>query len=136
MAFSNNHTLIAKGTEIKGDLVFVGDLQIEGKVSGCIMAEPGDGSRVVIAETGSVEGDIYSPKVIINGRVLGDVYAAGHVELAKKAEFTGVLTYAELQVVQGATINGKLVRETLENILKAPEAPENPTKIVSLASAP
>lgn len=136
MAFSNNHTLIAKGTQIKGNLFFVGDLQIEGRVLGDVVADATEASRVVIAETGIVEGNIYAPKVIINGQVTGDVHATGQVELAKKAIFTGVLTYCELQVVQGAAINGRLVREDAENIRRAPNEGDAAAKVVNLASAP
>lgn len=120
MAFTNNHTLIAKGTVIRGELHFSGELQIEGKVLGSIIAAAGGNSRVVVAEQGEIEGAIYAPRVLINGKVDGQVYAPALVELAKKAAVTGVIYYHELQVVQGATINANLLRTQASDIPVAP----------------
>ena len=39
MAFSNNHTLISRATKVTGDIYFTGELQLEGKVTGNIIAE-------------------------------------------------------------------------------------------------
>src|SRR5690554_736038 len=109
MAFSNNHTLISRGTKVVGDLHFTGDLQIEGHVCGNIMAESGNDAKLVVADKGVVEGEIRVPMVIINGNVIGNVHSSKHVELAAKAVVEGNVHYQLIEMVKGAQVNGSLV---------------------------
>lgn len=109
MAFSNSHTLIARGAKVIGDLHFSGDLQVEGKVCGNIVAESGNDAKLVVAEKGVIEGEIRVPVVIVNGHVTGDVHAAKHVELAAKAMVEGNVHYQLIEMVKGAQVNGNLV---------------------------
>lgn len=109
MAFSNNHTLISKGTSIVGDVHFAGDLQIEGKVKGNIIVEGGADAKLVVADKGVVEGEIRVPMVVINGKVIGNVYSSKHLELASKAVVEGNVHYQLIEMVKGAQVNGSLV---------------------------
>lgn len=109
MAFSNNHTLISRGTRIVGDLHFSGDLQLEGHVIGNIIAEETKESKLVIADTGTVEGEIRAPMIVVNGRVDGNIHALKHLELAKKGVVTGTVHYSVIEIVNGARINGNLI---------------------------
>jgi len=109
MAFSNNHTLISRGTKVVGDLHFAGDLQIEGTVTGNIIADNGNDAKLVVAEKGRVEGEIRVPMVIINGSVNGNVYSTKHVELAAKAVVEGNVHYQLIEMVKGSQVNGSLV---------------------------
>ena len=108
MAFSNNHTLISRGTEIVGDLLFTGELQIEGKVRGNIIAEPGSDAKVVIAHKGQVEGEIRVPAIVVDGSVIGDIHSGKHVELAAKAVVQGNVHYHMIEMVKGSQVNGSL----------------------------
>jgi len=65
-----NTTIIAAGTKIKGE--FQGDsiVQVDGKLLGNINSK----SLIIIGESGLIEGDIVSRKVIISGRLLGSAY--------------------------------------------------------------
>ncbi|WP_347332196.1 bactofilin family protein [Marinimicrobium locisalis] len=109
MAFSSNHTLISRGTKVVGDLHFTGDLQIEGAVVGNIIAESGNDAKLVVAEKGSVEGEIRVPMVVINGKVNGNVHSIKHVELAAKAVVEGNVHYQLIEMVKGSQVNGSLV---------------------------
>lgn len=109
MAFSNSHTLIARGAKVVGDLHFSGDLQVEGRVKGNIIAENANDAKLVVAEKGEIEGEIRVPMVIINGRVRGDVHSAKHVELAAKAVVEGDVHYQLIEMIKGAQVNGNLV---------------------------
>lgn len=122
MAFSNNHTLISRGTKVVGDLHFTGDLQIEGTVEGNIIADSGNDAKLVVAEKGSVEGEIRVPMVIINGRVNGNVFSTKHVELAAKAVVQGNVHYQLIEMIKGAQVNGSLVYSGLDNTRKLPAA--------------
>lgn len=126
MAFSNNHTLISRGTKVVGDLHFTGDLQIEGTVVGNIVADSGNDAKLVVAEKGTVEGEIRCPMVIINGTVNGNVYSTKHVELAAKAAVEGNVHYHLIEMVKGAQVNGSLVYSGADGARKGREAPEQP----------
>ncbi len=118
MAFSNNHTLISRGTKVVGDLHFTGDLQIEGTVEGNIIADSGNDAKLVVAEKGTVEGEIRVPMVIINGSVNGNVFSSKHVELAAKAAVQGNVHYQLIEMIKGAQVNGSLVYSGAENTKK------------------
>lgn len=102
-------TLIAKGTEVCGDLRFAGNLEIEGKVSGDIIAAEGSKASVRVLEQGQVTGSLHVPNVTINGQVDGDVHSNEFVELASKAKVTGDVHYGLIEMAKGAQVNGSLV---------------------------
>lgn len=111
MAFSNNHTLISRATKVIGDLHFTGELQLEGKVTGNIIAEDEKDAKLVIADTGVVEGEIRAPVIIVNGKVTGDIYSSKHLELASKGHVTGTVHYQSIEMVKGAQLNGSMVNK-------------------------
>lgn len=115
MAFSNNHTLISRATKVIGDLHFTGELQLEGKVTGNIIAEDEKDAKVVIADTGLVEGEIRAPIVIVNGKVLGNIYSSKHLELAAKGNVTGTVHYHSIEMVKGAQVNGSMINKQQES---------------------
>src|SRR5690554_944667 len=109
MAFSNNHTLISRSARINGDLYFDGELQIEGKICGNVIAEGEADAKVVVAENGVVEGNIQAPAAVINGNVKGDIYSSKHIELAAKAVIEGNIHYQSIEMVKGSQVNGGLI---------------------------
>lgn len=117
MAFQNGNstTLISKETEITGDINFSGDLEVQGLVRGSISAKPDSNATVRIVEGGCVEGEIHSPKVIINGKVIGDVHCSDHIELAAKASVVGNIHYKLIEMVKGSQVNGSLLYAGVEN---------------------
>jgi cytoskeletal protein CcmA (bactofilin family) len=103
-------TLISSQTEIKGEIHFSGGLHIDGKVCGCVVAEPDAKAVVRISDQALIEGDIRAPHVIINGRVDGDVFCSEHVELAANAIVNGTVHYKLIEMLLGAQVNGNLVQ--------------------------
>ena len=115
MAFSNNHTLISRATKVIGDLHFTGELQLEGKVTGNVIAEDEKDAKLVIADTGIVEGEIRVPVVVVNGKVLGNIYSSKHLELAAKGNVTGTVHYHSIEMVKGAQVNGSMINKQQES---------------------
>ena len=113
---SSSTTLIARDTELFGDIKFAGNLEIEGHIVGNITANPGSEASVRILENGKVEGDIHVPKSVINGDIKGNVHS-NTLELAAKAKIEGDVHYETLEMVKGAQVNGSLVYA--ENGVKA-----------------
>ncbi|MCW8945323.1 MAG: polymer-forming cytoskeletal protein [Sedimenticola sp.] len=102
-------TVIGSGTTIHGDVNFTGGLHVDGLICGNVMVEEGEDSALTLSEQGRVEGDIQVPNVILNGTVVGDVYASERVELAPKAKVTGTVYYNLLEMSMGAEVNGQLI---------------------------
>lgn len=115
MPFSNNHTLISRATKVVGDLYFTGELQLEGKVTGNIIAEDEKDAKVVVADTGVVEGEIRAPIVIVNGKVQGNIHSSKHLELAAKGNVTGILNYHSIEMVKGAQVSGSMINSQQES---------------------
>ncbi len=104
-------TLIGGNTEITGDVKFMGGLYLEGRIVGNVEAKTDSVSTINISERGCIEGELRVPRVILNGKVDGDVHASGHVELHKGARVTGNVYYSILEIMRGAEVNGKLVHK-------------------------
>jgi cytoskeletal protein CcmA (bactofilin family) len=118
-AASHYDTLISPKTEIVGDIKFKGGLQIEGTIKGNLIAEANSGAVVRISDSGRVEGQINAPNVVVNGTVVGDLYAGEYIELAKKARIQGDVYYHMMEMVLGAEVNGKLIHQGKDELKKA-----------------
>ena len=101
-------SLIALGTKIEGNMLFVEGMRIDGEVVGEIRAASGQPSILVISESARVEGAVHADHVIVNGEVVGPVHAAELLELQPKAKITGNVHYKALEMHQGAVISGQM----------------------------
>lgn len=104
-------TLIGQCTELHGGVRFSGGLHIDGKVFGNVVAIGEAEAMLTLSENGSIEGDVRVPHIIINGTVVGDVYATDRVELAPRARVTGNVYYGMIEMAIGAEVNGSLVHQ-------------------------
>lgn len=102
-------SLIAAGTEIRGDVLFSDGLRVDGVITGQLSAHLEMPSLLVISEAATVRGEVRAGHVIINGQVCGPVFATELLELQPKARITGDVTYKALEMHQGATITGQLL---------------------------
>lgn len=108
-AFANHHSLVCPTARLEGNLYFSGDFYLEGTVKGNIYAEEGKAAKLIVAETGYVEGEIHVTNAIINGRVKGTIYSSKHIELAAKAVVEGSIHYQLIEMVKGSQLIGNLV---------------------------
>ena len=108
-------TLIGQHTHIKGDISFSGGLRIDGSVTGNIQATGDTESVLTLSEQSSLEGEIKVPNIIINGSIIGNVYASQHVELAPKAKVQGNVYYQLLEMAMGSEVNGQLIHMNQNN---------------------
>jgi cytoskeletal protein CcmA (bactofilin family) len=106
-------SLIGHGTEIQGDIVFSGGLHIDGVVKGGVTAREESGSILALSEQGTIHGDVRAPNIILNGTVMGDVYALEHLELKPNARITGNVYYNLIELMVGAEVNGSLVHTSM-----------------------
>lgn len=113
-------TLIGQEAELYGDVKFSGGLHVDGTIKGNVVSEGDSSSVLTVSDQGTIEGEVRVPNVVLNGTVIGDVYAKSHIELRSSARITGNVYYSLIEMAMGAEVNGNLVRnrEDLEAPLK------------------
>lgn len=107
-AFASHHSLLCAATKVVGDIHFSGDFYLEGTLKGNIYTEEGKPARLIVTETGVVEGEIHASNAIINGHVRGTIYSSKHLELAAKAVVEGAIYYQSIEMVKGAQLIGQM----------------------------
>jgi cytoskeletal protein CcmA (bactofilin family) len=112
-------TLIGKSARVSGDVDFQGGLHLDGRVMGGVRSDDAAESTLSVSETGSIEGVVQVPNVMLNGTVKGDIHARERVVLGATARVEGNVYYGIIEMTLGAQIIGKLIR--LE-----PDAPPGP----------
>lgn len=132
-------TVIGHGTVITGDVDFSAGLHLDGRINGNVSGAVDSQSTLTVSEQGAVEGDVRVEDLILNGTVIGDVYANERAELAPNARVTGTVYYRLLEMAMGAEVNGQLVhsedqpaqsaadpkRESGADIVPAPDGEPN-----------
>lgn len=99
----NGATLISSGTILKGDISSNSDLRIDGTVIGNINSS----AKIIIGNTGIVEGDIAGNQADIVGKVSGNIRAKELLQLRGECMVTGNLFAGKLQIEPTATFNGQ-----------------------------
>ena len=102
-------TLIGKNTVINGDLIFTGGLHVDGKIVGNVIAEENSMAVLILSENGAIEGEVKVPNMVLNGKIVGDVFGSNRVELAQKSRVNGSVYYNLIEMAIGAEVNGGLV---------------------------
>ena len=107
-------TLIEIGTRIKGEVFFDNELFVMGEVEGDLNSES-DLSKLIVSKTGKVQGEIRVPNVVVNGTIMGNVFASSYLEIAGTARIFGDLHYSSIEIHGGSHISGRLVAEQTEH---------------------
>lgn len=107
-------SLIGAETKIQGDVTFSGGLRVDGNIIGNVREEGDKPSTLVLSEHARIEGSIHVSHVVVNGAVVGPVYAAEYVELQAKSRVSGDVYYKTLEMHLGAVVDGKLVHRQAE----------------------
>jgi cytoskeletal protein CcmA (bactofilin family) len=103
-------SLIGAGTSIEGKVCFSGGLRIDGEVRGSVEAVTAAPlSMLVISDQARVEGSVSVAHLILNGTIIGPVCATRSLEMQSRARIVGDVTYAAIEMHQGAVIEGRLV---------------------------
>ncbi len=102
--------MIEEGITFTGNAALQGTCTIAGQIVGNLKEQAGATSQIVVTETGSVKGDIFSHKVSVMGTCNGTIDASGgSVDLHAKSVVSGHIRYGQLQV-NGADLNATLER--------------------------
>ena len=97
-------TVLTADCEFKGALAFSGELELHGRLEGTIESE---GGALTIGEQALIKAEIKVNDVLIYGKVQGNVYATGRIELRGKAEVYGDLHSNRLAMDDGVVFVGR-----------------------------
>src|SRR5277367_842292 len=103
-ATARNATVLTSDCEFKGALAFSGELQLHGRLEGTIESE---GGALTIGEEALIKAEIKVNDVLIYGKVQGNIYATGRIEIRGKAEVYGDLHANRLAMDDGVIFVGR-----------------------------
>jgi len=103
-------TLIGKNTVIHGQLVLLDSIRIDGKVVGNVESTKEESITVVIGESGEVQGDIVAQRVVVAGKVSGNIHAHERVELHADCLVQGDIKYGSIAIEHGSKVLGLLLQ--------------------------
>ena len=115
----NALNLISNGSIIRGEVSAAGDMRVDGQIFGKISSK----AKIVIGETGKVEGNINCQNADISGHVNGDIYIGELLTLKSTARITGDIVTKKLVIEAGADFNGQC--QMGENAKAKQERPEH-----------
>jgi cytoskeletal protein CcmA (bactofilin family) len=107
-------TIIDKTTTIHGRLSIEGSIRIDGTVMGnieCTSESENENITVAVGVTGMINGDIRAYRVLVAGKVEGNIYATEKVELHDSAIVVGDITYNQLGIEHGAEVLGLMIKK-------------------------
>ncbi len=112
-------TLLGKGSEFDGKLVFKGQVRIDGKYSGQIQTD----EVLVIGPSARVNAEITAGTVIISGHVEGIIRASNVVELHKSARVKGTIEAPNVTMEREVTFDGTMKMDALSGQKNMPPPP-------------
>jgi cytoskeletal protein CcmA (bactofilin family) len=118
-------TLIGRQTEIHGSLRVVQSVRIDGKVIGNIEAPKDQAITVVVGEEGEIHGDVIASRVIVAGKISGNIDAHERVELHASALVQGDVKYGSIAVEHGARLLGLLLQVDASQTKAQPDHAKN-----------
>ena len=93
----------------RGISAFPAELYVSGSVTGNVTAEKsGKGATLVVAEGGSVKGDVRVANAVVAGHVAGDMHVRERLEMSKTAKVRGDVYYKLVELAMGAILEGRL----------------------------
>jgi cytoskeletal protein CcmA (bactofilin family) len=121
MAFKQSHAvrLLDPSRETFGSIIG-NDLEImriDGTIIGDVESKQGADLCIALGKTGLVQGNISAPRVLVAGRVEGNVRATERVELHNGADVHGDIVYAQIWIEHGARLSGLLSKITDQELL-------------------
>jgi cytoskeletal protein CcmA (bactofilin family) len=97
-------TVLTADCEFKGALAFSGELELHGRLEGTIESE---GGALTIGEQALIKAEIKVNDVLIYGKVQGNIFATGRIEIRGKAEVYGDIHSNRLAMDDGVVFVGR-----------------------------
>src|SRR5262245_45157318 len=97
-------TLIAKRTRIGGRVETEGDVLVEGRIEGTLIAE----GCVTIGVTGVAVSDVQAERVIVLGIVIGNITATERLDVAASARVVGDVRAPTVALAGPGVVEGRV----------------------------
>lgn len=102
-AVQDQVNLVGEGTLFEGTIEAESDVRCSGRIVGTLEVE----GKAMIAENGSVEGEIISTNADVAGTVQGEIHVEERLVLKSTAEVDGKIETDRLVVEEGAQFTGE-----------------------------
>ena len=96
--------VIGRGITMSGEIEHCDTLLVEGTIEAALKGA----ESLEISKSGTFYGTVEINEAVISGRFEGDLTVNGRLTVAAGGVITGSISYKELQIEAGATIDGKL----------------------------
>ncbi|WP_116124955.1 polymer-forming cytoskeletal protein [Lewinella sp. IMCC34183] len=106
-------------TTIKGDVEAGGDIRIDGKLIGNLSCR----AKVIIGETGHVDGDIDCDQALVEGTYTGNIVVRELLTIKDTARLSGSIRASKMAVGSGSLIDGRCTITGSAEITSAPPKP-------------
>jgi cytoskeletal protein CcmA (bactofilin family) len=117
-ALPESESTMGRQIHVDGTIVCEEDLTILGHVDGTIRAQ----GTLVIAKEADVHAKIDGQRVLIHGKVDGNVHGSERVVLGQTAQLIGNIEAATLEIIEGAYFKGNVE-------MNPPDGGKKPTKV-------
>lgn len=119
VAKESRRNIISAGTVVVGNINAEGDLRVEGQVIGTLVCN----SKLVVSETGYIEGSVDSRNATIEGEIKGNVVTRELLQIEKTGKIFGDIFTQKLVVQMGAifTGNSKMSDAAKDVLTKTPQ---------------
>jgi cytoskeletal protein CcmA (bactofilin family) len=98
------NTLLGRGTEFRGKLVFDGKVRVDGRFEGEIHSD----DTLVVGESAEVTADVRVAVLIVRGgTVRGEIRATESVEVYAPGKIYGNITSPQVFIDKGVTFEGQ-----------------------------
>lgn len=101
---SRGLSTLSADLQFDGNISGAGDLQIDGSIKGDVRV-----GRLIVGETGAVEGNVSADYVEVRGRIVGAV-AGKQIKLIATAYVDGDITAEQLSIDIGAYFQGRVLQ--------------------------
>lgn len=97
-------TTIAEGSKVTGEITGSNDVRIEGEIHGSVSIS----GNAVVAESGKVQTSVRAARIVVSGRVDGDIFGEQMIELEPTAVVNGDLLAPKILIREGASLQGRV----------------------------
>ncbi len=102
-------TFLGMNSSFKGELNVKGTLRVDGSVEGQL-----DADYLILSESAEVKGEIRAKKIIVGGKMDGNVRAQELVEIKSKGKVLGDIFTPKLAIIEGAEFDGKVAMKKVD----------------------
>ncbi|MEZ5565946.1 MAG: polymer-forming cytoskeletal protein [Gammaproteobacteria bacterium] len=128
-------SLVAHNMSVKGDVGFEGGLRVDGRIEGNVCSNNEAHSLLVLSNKGTITGRVKVYDAVIDGHVQGDLEVEHFLELQANARISGNITYRQLKLDCGATVDGQLLRVPSTSAEDTDPEDQHDEKVVALIGA-